>query len=64
MYIKYVYLPIFKTFYQEEYKRILAAPRHGRRAPGSSGTIRWTVPSNRLPYIVKSIKNFINKFNK
>ncbi len=64
MYTKYVYLPILKTFFKKEYQTLLSMPRHGRRSSDRVTTTKWTTSSNRLPYIVKSIRNFINKFNK
>lgn len=62
MYDRYVYFPIFKLFYKKEYDAWVRLPGRGRRQ--RIEVTVWSPVSNRIPYILKTIKNFINKFNK
>lgn len=64
LYVRYVYIPVLKTFFKKEYDRLRSMPTHGRYNTPRYAASRWTTSSNRLPYFVKSIKSFFNNFKK
>lgn len=64
LYTKYVYSPVFWFLIRHRFlvpSRPFSLKRRAAREPI---TYSWSVGSNRLPYIVKAIKNFINRFKK
>lgn len=64
LYDKHFYQPVIRFLIKH---KIIAPTRSflGRRQYSNTFTqYKWSVGSNRLPYIVKSVKNFFKKFNK
>lgn len=63
LYNKHVYFPLIKFLVKKQYLEIVSFSNRGRRFSKKFLVLRWTANSNRLPYFVKAIKNFFNKFN-
>jgi hypothetical protein len=61
-YEKYVYRPLIRYLVKKNLAVFVKARPHGRLIPRIAKITIWSSSSNRLPYIVKLIKDFINKF--
>lgn len=61
-YGKYIYGPLMSYLIKKKYAMLVKARPHGRSIPRVVKFTIWSSSSNRLPYIVKVIRDFINKF--
>lgn len=61
-YEKYVYQPLIRYLVKKKFAVLVKARAHGRSIPRIAKITIWSSSSNRLPYIVKLVKDFINKF--
>lgn len=64
LYDKHIYQPLFRFLVKHKImvptKAFLGRRKYSREPIKYS----WAVGSNRLPYIIRSVKNFFKKFNK
>lgn len=64
LYHKHIYQPVLKFLIKNKTMISTKSIASQRRFSREFVLYKWAVASNRLPYIVKSVKNFFKKFNK
>lgn len=60
-YNKYIYWPFMYFLVKHKFATLVKARKHGRSIPNIARTHIWASASNRLPYIVKAIKDFFKR---
>jgi hypothetical protein len=61
-YSKHVYKPLITFLVKNKCLTLYKTRAHGRSIPTVFKITVWSAASNRLPYIIKKIKDFFNNF--
>lgn len=62
VYDRHIYLPTLQFLAKFNIFKVVKSTRHISRRKYIVYTVTWGSTSNRLPYIIKTIKNWFNQF--